>query len=61
MCRIKSSCCIHAVTLVFVWFVHIAIYIGNGQVIDAKGNKEWVVKEDFNLSWTHFGIPFGLY
>ena len=41
--------------------VHTAIYIGNGQVIDAKGNKEGVVKEDFNLSWTHFGIPFGLY
>ena len=40
---------------------HTAIYLGNGQVIDAKGNKEGVVKEDFNLSWTHFGIPFGLY
>ena len=38
---------------------HTAIYLGNGQVIDAKGNKEGVVKEDLNESWTHFGIPFG--
>ena len=40
---------------------HTAIYLGNGEVIDAKGNKEGVVKEELNLSWTHFGIPFGLY
>ena len=40
---------------------HTAIYLGNGQVIDAKGNKEGVVKEDFTQSWTHFGIPFGFY
>ena len=31
---------------------HTAIYLGNGQVIDAKGSKEGVVKENFNLSWT---------
>ena len=40
---------------------HTAIYLGNGEVVDAKGNKEGVVKENINLSWTHFGIPIGLY
>ena len=40
---------------------HTAIYLGNGKVIDAKGNKEGVIIEDLTLSWTHFGIPFGLY
>ena len=40
---------------------HTAIYLGNREVVDAKGNKEGVVKESLNLSWTHFGIPFGIY
>ena len=40
---------------------HTAIYIGNGQVIDAKGNKEGVIRESLTKTWTHYGIPFGLY
>ena len=40
---------------------HTGIYLGNGEVVNAKGNKEGVVKEDLGKSWTHFGIPIGLY
>ena len=40
---------------------HTGIYLGNGEVVNAKGNTEGVVKEDLGKSWTHFGIPIGLY
>ena len=40
---------------------HTAIYLGNGEVVDAKGNKEGVVREPLNSSWDNFGIPLGLY
>ena len=45
----------------FSGMCHTAIYLGNGEIVDAKGNKEGVVKESLTNSWTHFGIPFGLY
>ena len=41
--------------------VHTGIYLGNGEVVNAKGNKDGVVKERLGLSWTHFGIPIGIY
>lgn len=40
---------------------HTGIYIKNGEFIHAKGSKEGVVKEKMKGSWTHWGIPKGLY
>ena len=40
--------------------VHTGIYLGNGEVVNAK-SKDGVVKEELGLSWTHFGIPVGIY
>ena len=41
--------------------VHTGIYLGNGEVVNAKGSNDGVVKEQLGLSWTHFGIPVGIY
>ena len=41
--------------------VHTGIYIGGGKFIHAKGSKYGVVKESMPDSWTHWGIPKGLY
>ena len=41
--------------------VHTGIYLGNGEVVNARGSNDGVVKEELGLSWTHFGIPIGIY
>ena len=40
---------------------HTGIYIGGGQVVHAKGSDYGVVKESLPGTWTHYGIPAGLY
>ena len=40
---------------------HTGIYIKGNQVVHAKGIDYGVVKESFGSSWTHWGIPSGLY
>ena len=40
---------------------HSGIYIGGGMFIHAKGSKYGVVMEKMPFSWTHWGIPKGLY
>ena len=39
--------------------IHVGIYLGNGEVVNAK--IEGVIKEELRPTWTHFGIPLGLY
>ena len=39
--------------------IHTGIYLGNGEVVNAK--IEGIVKENLRSTWTHFGIPVGLY
>ena len=41
--------------------IHTGIYLGNGEVINAKSDYHGVVKEKLGTLWTHFGIPVGLY
>ena len=41
--------------------VHTGVYIGGGQCIHAKGTDYGVVKEGMPGTWTHYGIPKGLY
>ena len=41
--------------------IHTGIYLGNGEVINAKSDYHGVVKEKLGTLWTHFGIPLGLY
>ena len=41
--------------------VHTGIYIGGGKCIHAKGSAYGVVKDNMPGSWTHWGIPKGLY
>ena len=41
--------------------VHTGISLGNGEFIHAKGSAYGVVKEKMPGSWTHWGIPKGLY
>ena len=43
------------------YMVHTGIYLGNGEVVNARGSNDGVVKEELGLSWTHFGIPIGIY
>ena len=40
---------------------HTGISLGNGKFIHAKGSKYGVVEESMPGSWTHWGIPKGLY
>ena len=40
---------------------HTGIYIGGGKFIHAKGSKYGVVRENMPGSWTHWGVPKGLY
>ena len=40
---------------------HTGIYIGNGKVVHAKGSKDGVVLDTMPSTWTHWGIPKGLY
>ena len=40
---------------------HTGIYIGGGKFIHAKGSKYGVVMESMPSTWTHWGIPKGLY
>ena len=40
---------------------HTGIYIGGNRFIHAKSSKDGVVMETMPYSWTHFGIPAGLY
>ena len=40
---------------------HTGIYIGSNQVVHAKGSDYGVVKESLPGTWTHYGIPAGLY
>ena len=40
---------------------HTGIYIGGNQFIHAKGSEYGVVKETMPSTWTHYGIPKGLY
>ena len=40
---------------------HSGIYIGGGMFIHAKGSKYGVVMEKMPFTWTHWGIPKGLY
>ena len=41
--------------------VHTGIHIGGGKFIHAKGSKDGVILESKVSSWTHWGIPKGLY
>ena len=41
--------------------VHTGISLGNGEFIHAKGSKYGVVEESMPGSWTHWGMPKGLY
>jgi len=41
--------------------VHTGISLGNGKFIHAKGSKYGVVEESMPGSWTHWGMPKGLY
>ena len=41
--------------------IHTGIYLGNGEVVNAKSDYHGVVKEKLGTLWTHFGIPEGLY
>ena len=41
--------------------IHIGIYLGNGEVVNAQDNNHGVVKGKLGTLWTHFGIPEGLY
>ena len=41
--------------------IHTGIYLGNGEVVNAKSVYNGVVKEKLGTLWTHFGIPAGLY
>ena len=41
--------------------IHTGIYLGNGEVVNAKSVYHGVVKEKLGTLWTHFGIPEGLY
>ena len=40
---------------------HTGIYIGGNRFIHAKSSKDGVVMETMPYSWTHYGIPVGLY
>ena len=40
---------------------HSGIYIGNGYFVHAKGSKYGVLMEKMPFTWTHWGIPKGLY
>ena len=40
---------------------HTGIYLGNGRFIHAKGSAYGVLEESMPGSWTHWGIPKGLY
>jgi hypothetical protein len=40
---------------------HTGIYIGGGWCIHASGHSAGVIKSSMPRSWTHFGIPVGLY
>ena len=40
---------------------HTGISLGNGRFIHSKGSKFGVVEESMPSSWTHWGIPKGLY
>ena len=41
--------------------VHTGIYIGGGKFIHAKGSSYGVVRENMPGSWSHWGVPRGLY
>ena len=34
---------------------HVGVYIGNGEIIEAKGHAYGVVKSKLNANWTHWG------
>ena len=40
---------------------HTGIYIGGGLFIHAKGSEDGVVMESMPSTWTHYGLPRGLY
>ena len=40
---------------------HTGLYIGGGKFVHAKGSKYGVVMERMPFTWTHWGIPKGLY